>query len=469
MRLLSLDFDPVYGEATRSTFAGDESVFDYDVVIWDPAASFSRYKSAYFEYYRGLPSFDEHRSVRVQADVGRRRSEFGEFINAGRVVVVIVRPPQECYIDTGKRTYSGTGRNRQTTREVAPFDLLSSLPVADSTKFVRASGTRIEFDGDGAMVRFLRKYAAQFNYQAVITDAPGAPLARVVGTDRIVGSIQRSKGGGYLILLPAINLEAEYDDEPEAESNNDGDEEEGEDWLPQAPEFQMDLLASIEELTGTSVLSRPAWVDNYATEEQQRLRIEVVKQQARIEAARAKLTKLQRQKEAAEAKDQLFLGTGRALELEVKSVLELLGGVVTEPLPGRDDWRVTFPEGDAVVEVKGVTKSAAEKHAAQLEKWVAGAMEETGNLPKGILVVNTWRELQLSERTKVDFPTQMLPYCQGRNHCLVTGLQLFVIQADIEKDSNRAEYWRSRILETAGPIQGADDWRSVIGETILEP
>jgi len=54
LRLLSLDFDPVYGEsATRATFTGDVSVFDYDVVIWDPERTFSEV-TQYSERYKGL-------------------------------------------------------------------------------------------------------------------------------------------------------------------------------------------------------------------------------------------------------------------------------------------------------------------------------------------------------------------------------------------------------------------------------
>jgi hypothetical protein len=81
-----------------------------------------------------------------------------------------------------------------------------------------------------------------------------------------------------------------------------------------------------------------------------------------------------------------------------------VGGTVTEPKPGREDWKVTFTEGNAVVEVRGVKGSAAERHAAQLEKWVAGGFEETGSAPKEILIVNTWRETPLVERTEPSFP-----------------------------------------------------------------
>ncbi len=110
------------------------------------------------------------------------------------------------------------------------------------------------------------------------------------------------------------------------------------------------------------------------------------------------------------------------------------------------------------MEVKGVGKSAAEKHAAQLEKWVASEMEESGEAPKGILVVNTWRETALDERPAEDFPDQMLKYSKSRGHCLVSGLQLFVIREEVEANPNRAEFWRKKIMKTSGVLAGATDW-----------
>lgn len=459
MRLLSLDFDPVYGpDGDRARFSSDASVFDYDVVVWDPAASFRTYMSGYEGLYQNLPSLSDNQSVQISSDARRRRAEFVEFINTGRVVVAIVRPPRQCYIDTGERRYSGTGRNRQATRIVKPFDLLSALPVAADLAFTAASGTRIELLGDGPITRLLRKYSDRLEYEAVMKGAPGTLLARVPGTDREVAAIQRSQSGGYLILIPPVDLGRDYSEGEIPDEDDDG-------WAEDASEFQVDLLNAIEHLAGGRVTSRPAWAERYATKKQAELQALVVKQRAKVERAREALAKLQQQQEAAVARDQLFLGTGRALELEVRDVLEMLGGEVTEPEPGRDDWKVAFPEAKAVVEVKGVGKSAAEKHAAQLEKWVATAMEETGEAPKGILVVNTWREVPLEERTKEDFPNQMLAYCKSRKHCLVTGLQLFLIREEVEAKRERAEFWRKKLLQTSGPLAGAGDWQKVIKTT----
>ena len=186
MRLLSLDYDPVYGdEVIRSSFLGDISVFDFDVVIWDPAASFSRYVSIDRAYYRGLPALAEHQSVQIKADARRRSIEFAEFVNSGRTLIVVVQPPQQCYVDTGEKEFSGTGKGRITTRMVVPFNLLSAIPLAGAT-FSRASGKRITYKGDGPIVHLLRKYKEYVRYSAVIANIAATSIAIVTGTVRIV-------------------------------------------------------------------------------------------------------------------------------------------------------------------------------------------------------------------------------------------------------------------------------------------
>jgi hypothetical protein len=289
--------------------------------------------------------------------------------------------------------------------------------------------------------------------------ALGTEVVRVSGTQRAVASVFKAKSGGHIVLLPAMRFDV-HSNLREGEKPRDPKQR----WVDEASEFQVDLFAALEQLSGASVASRPAWAAGYTTAHQRKLREDIVRQEKRIESARAKLSVMQQRREENEAIQQLFLGSGRALELEVRKVLELLGGTVTEPEPDREDWIVTFPEGEAVLEVKGLTKSAAEKNAAQLEKWVATRLESTGNRPKGILIVNTWREKPLDERTEADFPAQMIPYSTSREHCLVTGLQLFVIRAQVEADSNQAAHWRKALLETVGCISGCDDWRSMLEE-----
>src|SRR5216683_2368548 len=85
MRLLSLDFDPVYGEDTiRAKFSDQNSVFDYDIVIWDPSSSLSNYSLDALYSMHGSRTLTEGSSVQNKADIKRRHDEG---YSAGRVEV----------------------------------------------------------------------------------------------------------------------------------------------------------------------------------------------------------------------------------------------------------------------------------------------------------------------------------------------------------------------------------------------
>lgn len=451
MRLLSLDYDPVYGDddTVRSSFSSDVSVFDFDAVIWDPAESFRGYRVGAARH-NGEFALTDSQSFRVKEDARRRAGEFREFVDAGRVLVVIVRGPLTCYVATGEVSYSGTGRNRAKTRHIAPFDFWSALPL-ESQQIISAAGSRIDVLGDDDLARFMKKHKKFLGYEAVLKSPSGFPRVKIAGTNKVVSSLVTTEGGGQILLLcsPRLRPAGVHDDNS---------------WFPESESFQDELLAGLRSIGNAVEQTRPAWAGRYVTADQRAARSAVQKQKTRVESARKKLATLEQASEEAAAKSQLFLGTGRALELEVRAVLELLGGIVTDPEPGRDDWRVKFPEGPLVVEVKGVSKSAAEKHAAQLEKWVAGHFESTGVMAKGVLVANTWKDVPLGDRSDQDFPSQMLPYSTSRGHCLMTGLELFVIRALVEADENAAPEWRKKILATAGRIADIPDWRTVVEE-----
>lgn len=456
MRLLSLDYEPLYGDSDdkRSTFESDVSCFDFDLVIWDPAKSFMQYyDSVYGATYQGLPSLNETNSAQIQADVKRRLYEFTEFLRSGRILVVVGRPPQSCFVDTGKIRTSGTGRNAHRTKVVTNFDILSALPIEDPS-FERATGNRVESVGDGPLQKFLRDHAKNLQYTATIGNPPGNAIARVKGTDRAVASVLKTDGGGLLVVLPETTFKPTWNEKTDTN-----------DWPKAAADYQAGLLDSIQAAVGVAEVTRPTWADEYSPSTVIDLQEEAAKQQVSVERARKRLAKAQGDIERELRWEQLYLGTGRQLELRVADVMKLLGGKVDEAEPGRADWRVDFSGARVVLEVKGVTKSAAEKNAAQLEKWVAEDLENSGTSAKGILVVNTWRDLPLIERTEADFPDQMLAYSAARGHCLITGLDLFVIAAEIRKDPTRADFWRSKILSTTGRMAGVPDWKNILRQS----
>jgi len=476
MRLLSLDYAPVFGDEADTgiqTFGSDTSAFDYDIVLWDPARTFRRYWRAGSDgSYNGVPALDEDESAAWRSDVARRRAEFTDFLAAGRTLVVAISPPQIAQVRNGQFSTTGTGRNQKRIHKVETLDLLSTLPV-EIPALQRARGDRISPAGEGPIARLLKKYVSSLEYTAVIDLPQGSEaVARVTGTDRVVAAVLPTAQGGHLVLLPRVTFEPlETSEDPEEnddvapnwlDDDDDPDADYTLDYPDEAEQFQKDLIEAVVSLSGQGEIARPSWAADYATENQRLARAKVVKEMEVVERGRLRLAKAQAESEAAQQLDQLFLGTGRQLELRVRDVLEILGCDVSEPEPGRADWTASIDGQQAVIEVKGVSKSAAERNAAQLEKWVAASFEDSGRSPKGILVANTWRETPLIERTGADFPDQMIPYSTARGHCLVTGLQLFVIACEVLSDASRKAFWRKQLLGTSGLLQGVPDWQAVL-------
>lgn len=459
MRVLSIDFHPSYQPADLTRFTSDTSCFDYDLVIWDPRGALDAYQRQYPGEYRGLPRLDESSSVASQADIARRRAEFREFVEGGRTLIVIVRPRQAFYFDTGGRSYSGTGKNRQTTVSVDESDIWDALPL--DVSLTSAAGRKIQSCGVAEFSQLWRDFRDVFAYVAIVSGPDLTPVFTVAGTNKMVGAISRWTSGGSIVLLPAPNLRGhdDLDDWDEELSEEDGDEDKS-----TGAEFQRALcdLARLLSQAG-DVEPAPEWSERYRVAGETAVRNHIALKEREVQEARAQLAVLQSELDQHESRKRLITGTGKALELEVRKVLEALGGEVNEPEPGRDDWKVLFPEGSAVVEVKGLNGSAGEKDAAQLEKWVANHLEETGESTKGLLVVNGWRGTAVSERTQPVFPDQMLKYSVARGHCLVSGLQMLGILGEVEAKPARAAFWRKQLLKTDGQMEGMDQW-----ETILE-
>jgi hypothetical protein len=126
MRLLSLDFDPVFGDdTTRASFSGQDSVFDYDVVVWNPAVVARGYNFDSLGALSDLaPRLTENSSARITADVERRQAEFADFISMGRTLIVFAAPCDRINLYNRLKT----------------VDVLKAIPGAE-LHFVGGAGT----------------------------------------------------------------------------------------------------------------------------------------------------------------------------------------------------------------------------------------------------------------------------------------------------------------------------------------
>jgi len=158
----------------------------------------------------------------------------------------------------------------------------------------------------------------------------------------------------------------------------------------------------------------------------------------------------------------MFTGTGKELEGSIETICRELGLEILEVQENRDDLIVKFNDRIAVMEIKGVSGTAAEKHASQLEKWVSAYHEEYGIFPKGVLVVNGYKDTQLSDRTAEIFPNQMLPYSQRREHCLITSTQLLGLYFEAVKHPEKKNELVESLFNTIGVYQDFKNWTGFV-------
>jgi hypothetical protein len=197
----------------------------------------------------------------------------------------------------------------------------------------------------------------------------------------------------------------------------------------------------------------PGWLTGVSTTERlARERYEAITEEHRritqeLENARTAF------EEAANWK-RLLHETGDDLRQQVAKALELFGFSVSSA-PEAEDYLVAATGGTAVVVVsKGVEESASEIHAMQLEKSVSDFGLMQGRLPKGLLVISSFRNTPLDERTNPTFSAQLLEYSTQRKHALLTGVQLFGMVSEVLQDPRKAAQIRELLVNTVGPVKG---------------
>jgi hypothetical protein len=353
-------------------FGSSDTLLGRDVVLLDLVGRDLTWRGA---EYRGAPSLDASDSARLESDIKRRKGELSMLLDGGATVILFVPAPHHWYVDTGERSYSGKGRGQVATIHVEPRELGCLFPFPVQTE--KASSGDFDLVGGDPFAAFWRKIEGRMSCTAFMRSPPGTTTLRIRNTECAVASIAKVRSG-VVISLPQ-DLDEELDGSVFVDA-------------------LIDLVRAVRNDGGD--FSQPEWAASFIIGSEGALNSAVNDAQRRVEeallqadAAKGSLQLLQRRK-------LLITGGGKALEVVVHEALEALGFVVEEGAPGRTDRIAAHPHfGPAVIEVKGKSKSAAEKDSAQLEKWVAGYLEKHDARAKPILVVNAWREVRFDERS----------------------------------------------------------------------
>ncbi len=383
-------------------FDAEETLLDFDVINWNPNTLIEDYFSSTKAKPRrknNLIILDQEHLETIISDIRRRDEELRHMLILGRVIYINLPVPQICFYNGGT--------------------LLNMLEYFTFVKMSTSSGSgdNIDFKGGDPFTSLWEKNKESFTYQAYFNEVIGQPLFFIHGSPLVIGSYLKVENGSLLSL--AAELKKTPDD------------------------FEL-----------------PKWSASYVLPQELEQRKQLRHLEEELNALQLRINQKQRLIAELERNKILFTSKGRVLELQVKKVFEDLGVDVMEGEYGRDDLILRYGEKVAVVEIKGVDrKSAAESHARQLEQWVSAydaAHEDVK--AKGILIVNTFKDTPLRDRTEVSFPTQMRPYSEAREHCLMTGLQLLGIYLDYKDNEVKKQEMIERIFATKGIFSEYQNW-----------
>jgi hypothetical protein len=425
-------------------YTSPRTLLDFELVLFEPAEILQDLRIS--SWYEGAPVVGASDSRRLLAALERRQNEFAKVLELGRTVVVFVPAPDVWYYSTGRERNEGTAAKPRIINVVDQLNVGDWLPSRIET--VRAVGAQVELRDGGAFRDFWVTESEQFQYAAYVSEWAARTTLVIKDTDYPVAGVEQV-GDGTILWLPRLDgWKTEVDDLDESDATFD-------------PPFVSTLLELVVATRATGAVRLPEWSGSYVVPGEARARSAEATAQIELDEALRVVDERKSELEQSRAKKVLFTGTGVPLERQVREVFQALGCEIENDAPGRSDLIVRWNRLVAVVEVKGLSKSASERNAAQLEKWVSEYYDRTSERPKGILLVNAYRTKPLADRPETAFPEQMLAYATAREHCLITSIQLLGLWS-AHRDGVAADELLEGVFAKSGVYTEFRDWNEFV-------
>ncbi|BDS10117.1 restriction endonuclease [Aureispira anguillae] len=431
MKILTINFNLIEKsnqfKVDRILFDSKNTFLDGDIIFWNMNATHYHYKLMSNRSI-GLNNFKQ-----LQAIFEKRKTELKTFFKLKRRLILL--SPNFAPID-----FHFTVDKNQIKKTI-DFSNLIPTSLLENFQTEELLGSNISCIENQSLKQFIVSEGKHFSYNRTLLGKVGIPIMHIKDTSNVVGSYIPINPG-KVFIFPNIGINNSLysiDIVNNFLSKLNSFTKEFDIPLPKPTNWQLPEWANKCKLPG----------ENKATKELE----ELMKQKALIEQ------KIKDQEETISEFNKLktlFTGQSDPLETTVEKVLREIGFTFEETEKGRDDLIIKFQDKVGVVEIKGIKKSAAEKHAAQLQKWVTNYHIDKGTEPKGILIANTYRETPLNERIetidKPNFPNQMMNYVNKQEHCILTSTQLLHLYFDFKKGEITLDNIGNKLFETVGEL-----------------
>lgn len=469
--IASVDCEIPGGLSEFIAFDSRASLLDWDIIIFNPSITEFTFAPS---TYQGKPSLNDDRSFRLRETTDHWRRQLSDAFRAGKTIIIILSGLQEVFIDTGRRDYSGTGRNRQATRIVSEYNNYKSIPV--ELTVTPSEGKGIELTRAGSLLAdYWREFAKHSVHKVLIEGKIGDPVLVTKSGQKTVGSlIQSRETSGAIILLPYLDLwsdsfytEKEIKKKRKAagEEEHDGEPEVEFVWTKTGNAFGHKLLNCVIEIDralreSSSTTPTPDWAgaSEYSLPRESEIRNTLLNIEADLE-------KLERTKDELKSKiieesfpRRLLYEKGVALEGTIVHSLKMIGFRAAPYRDSKSEFDVVFEsdEGRLLGEAEGKdNKPISIEKLRQLEMNIHEDFDREGvdRMAKGVLFGNAFRLQPIDKRG--DYFTDKCKTAAARSGtALVRTPDLFrIVQyLSCNPDDGYARRCRQAIINSKGEV-----------------
>ncbi len=444
----------VPGENTSEVnYRSNQTLLDADIILFTPSLEIGWSN----ETYQGKPLLSEHKSFAALEQTRHWEKEITTAVNAGKLVVVYLAKPEECFRYTGEKRTSGTGRNQKVTNIVTEINSYDALPAIDSYSTV--TGAKIKIAKTGSIIApYWDEFADYTSYRTKIEGKFSEVLLESGVGSRVVGAMTRSKGGGALLFLPPVDFRIaefleEYDEDYDV-WNEAG--------LQAGKRFVVAIISLAEAISVNRTMTPPPdWAsgNQYRLPNERHLEAEITQVSEKITHLEEAKNTLQQDLAAAGGSRHLLFEKGTPLEDAILVSLKLMGFKASGFDDGKSEFDAVFsaPEGRFIGEAEGRDNRAISiDKFSQLERNLHEdfSRDEIDEMAKGVLFGNGYRLEPPEERSDI-FTEKCLTAAKRAGIALVRTPDMFELTRYLKEhpeDQDYATACRRAIADTEGTI-----------------
>lgn len=444
-------------------FDAKASLLDWDIILFRPVIrDFTSYHYGMSDYM-GKPCLDDHRSFALKEASAHWRREITEAVDAGKTVIVHLCKPDDIFVHTGKKEFSGTGRNQKTTNIVEPFTNYKAIPT--SAKWTVGQGHQIVIATEyrELLSSYWHRFGPLSTYEVTFAAAEknACLLTRHGGKAVGLHHVSGKGAGGSLLLLPDIDFNADHFFDSDTDADSDGYEPFTDEARKISASYLAEIIALDRALRQESERSvEPEWARNqhYILSEEARVQNELLLAEEALERAQKEKDNLKAELAEAGHLRGLLFETGKPLETVILKALRVLGFEAENFQDDTNEFDAVFSsaEGRLLGEAEGKDNKAV--NITKLRQLTMNIEEDYGRdevtlRAKGVLFGNAYR-LSAPEARDAPFTEKCIYSAIAQSIALVHTPDLFAVTRYVMEsgDADFAKQCREALVGSIGVV-----------------